>query len=80
MIRIITKNWERISKASAKKLFREHKELLGVLPHNMHPENKFMPPFVPHNADNFEKFCNSVAYYNCNKDTGRYLAYYKKIG
>lgn len=79
MVIIITKNWERISKTSAKKLFNEHKELLGVIPHNMHPENKFMPPFVPHDEDDFEKFCNSVAYYNCNNEAGKYLSYYKKI-
>lgn len=80
MKQIETKNFKRISKQAAKRIYEANGELYfcGC---NVNPEfsggmlcgpcNTFYP---------FDSMVNSATYYNCDSERGRYLAFYVKKG
>lgn len=77
MRQIETLHWRRISKAEAKRRFKNGEQVY-LLPHRMNPENIWMSPFSTQGAQDFDKFCNAVVYYNCTSETGNYLSYYER--
>lgn len=85
-------NYERISKASARRLFL-HGEKIEMFPCNAVPGSVWFPfgyvlsleaqaDFVVDEIgmrNRFDNLVNSFEYYNCNRETGRYAAFYRKI-
>ena len=71
----------RISKARARKLCEEGKEVT-IHPCNLSPESPWgYPPHLNWEPDqDFDKFVNAFEYYNCtNSETGYYAAFYAKV-
>lgn len=66
----------RVSKPVAKKLYDAGKEVF-ICPRLLRPDNKWAPA-VPMTGDNFHRFVNHFTAYCCNRETGRYPAYYIK--
>lgn len=88
----IYNNYRRVNKAAARKVFKSGK-IVFALPVNMRIDNMWMPPFrvyagehVQYEIDTygldgtFDRVLNAITYYNCNNETGKYLAYYVKVG
>jgi len=86
-------NYERISKATAKKLFLRG-EKIGMLPCKAVPGSAWFPypyildremqkNFVVDEIGMGNRFCdlvNSFEYYNCSNETGKYAAFYRETG
>lgn len=78
-------NLTRITKTTAKKLYNAGHDVLFI-PCNLHPENNFYSLGIWENVnlcgqyDSFETLCNYFAAYNCNSETGKYIAFYIKKG
>ncbi len=71
----------RISKARARKLHEEGKEVT-IHPCNLSPESSWgYPPHLSWEPErNFDELVNNFEYYNCaNSETGRYAAFYAKL-
>ena len=66
---------ERVTKRVARRL---HSAGVAVwmLPCNMRLNNMWMYPMQLQSGETFDKQVNACEYYNCNPETGRYLAYY----
>ena len=82
MRQIVTKNWTRISKAKARKLYNAGEDIL-VVPCKVHPENQhgigvtISISYWEHQT--FEKFLNEFCWYNCNyNELGKYPAFYER--
>lgn len=72
----------KISKRVAKELFNAGTEI-AVLPSKLNPNSVWGKSYVSWMTSNgeenaFDKLCNAVRYYNCNKELGMGLAYYMK--
>lgn len=76
---------ERISKATARRLFIENKEPLALCPVNLRPGDPWNPQIVinpgvnrPCDAAQFSNVVGMFEYYNCiNSETGKYAAFYR---
>lgn len=83
-------SFDRITKAAAQKAIAAGKTI-AVAPCKMQPVSMWDGPcfvslehlkenysYMPTAAakDLFEKFCNAFTYYNCNRETGKYIAFY----
>lgn len=78
MIKYETKNFIRIDKRQARKIYENNGELYMV-PHKINPENSWGMLLGPVNTFYpFDSMVNSATYYNCDSERGRYLAFYIK--
>ncbi len=70
---------QKINKTKALKLFLQGGKIF-VVPCKANISNIWVNPFEVKTEnltkEDFEKFCNSVIYYNCNYEMGYYLNYY----
>lgn len=80
--------WTRINKKAAEKAFVNGKTVVAI-PHNLRPFTPWHCEFY-WNRSQYEQFvadeigmknyfsnlCNSCEFYNCNAETGKYLAFY----
>lgn len=85
IIRIRTKNFERISKSEAFHLLTDNKEIVFMLPNKVLPDNNWIiptevkPDEVTSKVD-FNRIVDGFKFYNCNLPyLGTYVSYYKKI-
>ena len=70
-------NYEKITKTQARKMHAKG-ETVFCLPSNVRPGNKwFGMGEIPLDCD-FDKFTNEYQFYNCNKETGLGIAFYKE--
>ena len=73
--------FERISKATAKKLYESGTEVYAA-PCKMNPESIWFSPFGfqkdEENGATFDSVVNAATYYQCNYECGYYLAFYKE--
>lgn len=73
----------RISKATAKKLYNAGFNIY-LAPCKYRPENCVFTSavgcsiYTGEDGETFEKLCNAFAYYNCDSERGRYIAFYVK--
>ena len=80
-----TKNLIRVNKKVARKLYNLGLEV-GLCPCNANPESPWwLMSFVNNNSYDytFDEVVDKFAWYNCNNELGRYVAYYvdnKKVG
>jgi len=78
----------RINKKEARRAYKNNLKILTV-PHNMQLFNSWYEPFTLYRknrehfilddigAENdFDNMVNSLEYYNCNNETGNYMAFY----
>lgn len=78
MQKIETKNYIRIDKRQARKIYENNGELY-MIPHKMNPENSWGLLLGPVNTFYpFDGMVNGATFYNCNNETGNYLAFYIK--
>lgn len=83
MHRIVTRNWTRISKHEARRLFDAGKDIY-LLSCKMYPENMYHVPTLVNNTPDdtgdaltFNGVCRWYSYYNCQyTETGKYPAFY----
>lgn len=74
--------FRRISKAAARKLFETGK-VVYLCPVNLRPGGPWHPEMGVkyHSGEGFDVCVNAVTWYNCTgRETGRYLAYYERVG
>ena len=81
-------NLERVSKATARKLYEQGRELT-LVPCKANLNSPWMqgfvaqkdfPELVQNGMDNFSKLVNAFEYYNCNDaQLGKYAAFYKVV-
>ena len=72
----------KITKALARKLFNEGKEIM-VLPNKIRPAGKsklvaWLTKSTNGSADEFTKLCEAMFHYNCNPKNGMDLVFYAK--
>ena len=74
--------FDRISKTAAKKLYESGAEVYAA-PCKMNPESIWFSPFGfqinEENGADFQNVVNAATYYQCNYETGYYLAFYKEV-
>ena len=79
MIKIETKHFTRINKKQARNIFNNGGNV-AITPWKLNPENNYCSPFTLNknftNFNSFDSACNYIEYYNCNNETGKYLAFY----
>ena len=71
---------ERVNKTRAEKLFKGGETILFI-PCKLNPTSPWsIGVEVNTNSTDcsFNELCNAITYYNCNAETGKYLAYYVK--
>ena len=70
---------KRIDKRQARNLYKQGVEI-AMTPHKMRVNNPWCTTFYKEldivNPKEFDSIVNSIEYYNCNYETGYYLAYY----
>lgn len=78
--RVHGEQWERVSRATACKLWNAGEELI-ICPAKMRPGGPWgIGAMVsPENATSFHDMVNSFSYYNCTPETGKYPAFYKRV-
>lgn len=78
MRKIITKNWIRIDKTTARKLYKTQPHRLHLLPVNLNPESPWGLLYWPANNErSFDTLLNEYTAYNCtSSETGYYPAFY----
>lgn len=74
------KNWVRISKSEARKLY-DRGEIICLCPCKLRPFTSRYYEFITE-ADRtekkgFDELINSMEFYNCNSETGKYVSFYK---
>lgn len=71
----------RISKTRARVLYSAGSPVIAC-PCNLRPGAPWHPEAIlsPDTGDTFDQRVNAASYYNCNRDSGRYLAYYVAEG
>lgn len=80
MINYDFRNYKRISKKAARRLFDEGVEI-KMAPCKVNIENEFFNFYFDINnksEGSFDTLVNMCTYYNCNSELGYYLAYYIK--
>ena len=71
----------RITKRKARQLYNNGDDVLFI-PCNLNPENNFYNLGIWENKEldgqykDFDTLCNNYEYYNCNNETGSYIAFY----
>ena len=74
--------YERITKAAAKKQYESGAEVYAA-PCKMNPESVWFSPFGfqinEENGADFQNVVDAATYYQCNYETGYYLAYYREV-
>lgn len=71
--------YERVTKKTAEKLYNSDATVF-VCPCKVNPSGVLGAiPVYNDKTNNFTSVCNEIKFYNCNHETGDYLAYYKKI-
>lgn len=76
-------SYTRITKADARKLY-DAGHIVYLCPVNLNPLSPWglmltvANDIVGYEGMSFEKVVNAATYYNCNGETGRYLAFYKE--
>lgn len=83
MRKIVTRNWTRISKHEARRLFDAGKDI-HLLPCKMNPENMYHVPTQANNLPDdtgdvwaFDQLCSWYNYHNCQyAEAGKYPAFY----
>lgn len=84
IIRIRTKNFERLSKHEAYILLTEHRLPIYMFPNKVLPDNNWIMPTEVRpdeieNKEDFERIVNSFKFYNCNLPyLGTYVSYYRR--
>ena len=80
----IINGYKRISKAAARKAY-DNGETLRIVPCKVAPVNAWGIGFDERKAEGsaeyvgrFDSLVNGITWYNCNAETGYYLAYYIK--
>lgn len=68
-------NYTRVTKRTARRLHNEGREIV-VVACNMWPFSMWRYEAYVEASEDFDKFVDSYAYWNCNGETGRYPAYY----
>jgi len=69
---------KKITKATARKMYN-NKQSFIMVPHKMHPNSIFAVEIKPGwMFRNFDVMYNEFRYYNCNPETGYYIAFYIK--
>lgn len=75
--------YERVSKRTARRLFNEGTTVYALPCKVRLVDNRWFLPMCLGNAtnnyDDFESLSNGCTYYNCNSETGYYLAYFKEV-
>ena len=66
---------EQISRPKAKKMFESGKRVF-IHPCNMNVSNMWQSPFEIDRSVDFEKYCNSFSYYNCDNERGLYPVFF----
>ena len=75
------KNYKRVSKVTAKKLFNNG-VTIGILPCKVRPLNPWIDIVFRDNENNFsfDKWVNAYSFYNCNySELGKYPAFYVEV-
>ena len=82
MRQITTANYVRISKKTARALYKMGRQNhLFFCPVNLNPENpRGLMWNAPNNDIPFDQLVSEYEYYNCNNETGRYAAFYVPRG
>ncbi|MCQ2978073.1 MAG: hypothetical protein MJ232_08670 [archaeon] len=76
-----SRKYKRINKTAAKKLYDNGGEIYFI-PCKLDPDNNFYclgiweSKFLNGQYADFEKLCNYFTSYNCNNETGLYIAFY----
>ena len=68
----------RTNKATARRIFNSGHDIIAI-PCKLNPANQFFAMGAVLNVsfiESFENACNSLTYYNCSSETGRYLSFY----
>lgn len=86
IITLNNKNYKRVNKTTARKLFNEG-HTIGFIPCNANPHSAWTPVVFrdKHDPDcgndlNFDKFVNSFEYYNCQyNELGKYTNFYVEV-
>lgn len=91
MKKYVIGNYERISKATARKMFLDG-ETVYLCAVNMSPVSMWQPAFGINRKDKeqfvvdeigmdnyFKDTVNSFEYYNCDNERGRYTAFYRTV-
>ena len=70
----------KITTPTAKKIFAEG-ETVYLLPNKVRLGNAWILPFGINDAEGrtFEQYINEYKYYNCNRETGNAVAFYKLV-
>ena len=74
--------YKRIDKRIAKRYCIEGTHVVFAVPHKMNPESFWinggvlLSDLVTDDINTFNKVCNSIEYYQCTSETGKYLAFY----
>lgn len=69
---------KKINKTTARKLYNEKKSFIMV-PCKIRPDGMFAVELKPGwMFRNFDVMYNEFLYYNCNPETGKYIAFYTK--
>ena len=73
--------WERVTKKQARAAYNSGLTIL-LCPSKMRPFTPWhLEAYVDNGfCDTFDAVVNGFEYYNCNSETGRYTAFYVKIG
>ena len=77
---IVMGGYTRISKQAARKLYDANKPV-HICTCRFRPDNMWMPAVeIRHDKEEFtfDNYVNAYEYYNCNKETGKYAAFYTK--
>lgn len=74
------KYWVRISKAQARKLYFNGKEI-AIIPCKLKPFTEMHWEFITEvdrvEKEGFDELVNAMQYYNCNHEMGKYASFYK---
>ena len=80
MINYSSEKMKRVNRRTAERLYNSG-VAVGLCPCKMDPENPYfnMLAWVNNSIESdksFESLCNAFSWYNCNAETGRYIAFY----
>lgn len=71
---------EKITKGLARKMYNNGEEVM-IIPNRVRPDSPlafWTTKAEAGAAEDFDKLCNAIFYYNCNPETGMGLAFYAK--
>lgn len=75
-------HWKRVNRRKAKRLFESNQTIM-LCPHKMNPFGQWQVGASYNRLDDesrsFDRLAMNSTWYNCNNETGNYLAYYVKV-